>query len=313
MAKADEKLGLGLAAFAAMVSFGGDAASEAAPQRTSFGAAAKRRASAMVSNLAGLSLGGGSSTADEKEEEPPDAEAGKEVAPVQGSFASKAKRRASALVIGGLRTAGAALGASSDERKSGPSSAGADYAGPVPEALATPWQIDDTATDLDAWALSEDGLTIYHERKHHDVAVLDLVMREGVHKLSFRFVKSYNNKGHSLFVGVLDADASHSPPKSEKTPQRVTVQNGSHGDAWSYHPYDGMIYHSKNAYERGQEGWQHNLLPSMKGTIHDSVLHITINMDERKVRPPAAESRRECVAPRGNRRRQARSGCKAAS
>ena len=171
--------------------------------------------------------------------------------------------------------------------------------GPPPEPVDTPWLIQEAHG---AWSLSDDGATIYHERKGHDIGLPGIVLKTGVTKLSFKVTASHNNKGHNLFIGVMDADAPRTPPplpeptanQTERAPGATnrtapTLGAGKGGAAWGYHPYDGMIYYTPDAYQRGvkgaveKEGQVMRELPHMRGDAEGQILHVVVDMDNKKL------------------------------
>lgn len=137
--------------------------------------------------------------------------------------------------------------------------------GPPPEPLLTPWLIDEAGP---AFAVSADGTTVTHDRKGFDVAVGDKVMRSGVHRFTYKVIKSRNGKGHNIYLGVADADVARVQPMAEdggSTTRRAGQANrngapfkfrsGQMGKAWGLHPFDGTVYYSDDGYQRGEKAW----------------------------------------------------------
>ena len=158
------------------------------------------------------------------------------------------------------------------------------------EAVDTPWRIEDAHG---AWSLSDDGATVYHERKGHDLGLPDIVLKTGVTKISMKVIASHNNKGHNIFLGVMDADAPREAPTDGASTKRggtPALGTGKAGEAWGYHPYDGMLYYTADAYQRGakgaaagKEGEPLRELPHMRGDAEGQVLHMVIDMDNKKL------------------------------
>lgn len=152
--------------------------------------------------------------------------------------------------------------------------------------VETPWRIQEAPS---AWAVSDDGATLYHMRKGHDVGVLDTVLTKGVTKISFKLIASHNNKGHNIFLGVLDADAPREPPslgpEKQKRLSSRTGTPGKGGEAWAYHPYDGFLYYTPDVYARGTRAItdSHQELPHMRGETAGQILHLHIDMDKRQL------------------------------
>ena len=103
----------------------------------------------------------------------------------------------------------------------------------------TPWRIEDP--DLNAWSVSDDGMMIHHHRKQPDIALLDMELTEGTHTFSFRVKRSHNNKGHHIFIGVLDSAA----PRSGGDKNSCAA-----GRSWCWHPYDGHVSSTPRRTER---------------------------------------------------------------
>ena len=165
------------------------------------------------------------------------------------------------------------------------------------EPVATPWMIQESHG---AWALSDDGGTLFHERKGHDLGLPGIVLKTGVTKLSFKVIASHNNKGHNIFIGVMDADAERKPPVAADLPHTdragpagtrapAPLGAGKAGAAWGYHPYDGMIYYTPDAYLRGvkgasqKEGEVMRELPHMRGDAEGQTLHVVVDMNQKKL------------------------------
>ena len=105
------------------------------------------------------------------------------------------------------------------------------------EPIDTPWRIDDP--DIEAWTLSDNGTTINHHRKRPDIAIVDSELTQGVSSFTFKIRRSHNNKGHNIYIGVMDARAS----RSATPPGDGSRAEGQAGAAWLWHTYDGSVRH----------------------------------------------------------------------
>jgi len=158
---------------------------------------------------------------------------------------------------------------------------------PLP-SIETPWAIEES---VDAWALSDDGGTLYHMRKGHDICIADIVLKEGVTKVSFKITASHNNKGHNMYLGVLDAGVEREAPVVPPEKQRRLASArlgtpGKAGQAWGYHPYDGFLYYSSDAYQRGYRATTDSSseLPHMRGESAGQTLNMEIDMNNKRLR-----------------------------
>jgi hypothetical protein len=182
--------------------------------------------------------------------------------------------------------------------------------------MLTPWRLEDP--DIEAWSLSNGGLTINHARKHHDIALLDVELKEGVASFAFRVNRSHNNKGHNIFIGVIDAHSQRSVESGHKSGRhgsgssRGSTGSSAHaGAAWFWHPYDGQVrasvsyrsppspaplvvvvsqcefaslqlYATNNAFEKGAKTKDFKMR-NLRGQVEGKVLTMTVDMIHKKL------------------------------